>query len=114
MAWPPLAFEKMPSGPEGTLGRSSEREVIRVRDAHEKLQRLNSSLPPDAIADAGRKLTEQDFSRSMIQHNRDFYAMIRDGIPVTYRDSRNQVSGARPKSSTSAIRPITASSSSAN
>jgi type I restriction enzyme R subunit len=86
-----FAWNEETFGPDGTLGRISEREVILVRDAREALQRLNPSLPPDAIADAVRKLTEQDFSRSMIQHNRDFYAMIRDGIPVTYRDSRNQV-----------------------
>lgn len=78
-------------GPGGTLGRTSERDVVLVRDAREALQRLNPGLPASAIDDALRKLTQHDFTRSLVQHNRDFYRMIRDGVPVTYRDSRNQV-----------------------
>ncbi len=84
-------------GLDGTLGRGSQREVVLVRDARDALQRLNRSLPPDAIADAVRRLTEHDLSRSLVQHNRDFYTMIGDGIPVTYRDSRNQLKRGRAK-----------------
>ena len=39
-----------------------------------------------------------DFSRSLVQHNQDFYAFIRDGVPVIYRDAAGQLRNApRPR-----------------
>ena len=32
------------------------------------------------------KLTQHDFSRSLLQHNQDFYRFIRNGVPVEWRD----------------------------
>ena len=34
-----------------------------------------------------RDLTVYDVSRSMVQHNRDFYRLLRGGVPVEYRDA---------------------------
>ena len=48
-------------------------------------------MPPEAVKDAVAQLTQHDFSRSLLQHNRDFYRLIRDGVPVSYRDSRGQL-----------------------
>jgi hypothetical protein len=56
-------------GPNGTLGRTSEREVVLSRDLRAALQRLNPTLPPRAIEDAIQTLTRYDFSRSTLQHN---------------------------------------------
>lgn len=81
-AWNDEAF-----GSGGTLGRADTKEIVLVRDLRAALERLNAGLPPSAIDDALRALTVNDVSRSMLQHNRDFYRMLRGGVPVHYRDA---------------------------
>jgi type I restriction enzyme R subunit len=61
------------------------------------LERLNPDLPDDAIEEAFRALTVYDVSRSMLQHNRDFYRLIRGGVPVHYRDSAGYEKQARAR-----------------
>ena len=36
-----------------------------------------------------------DVSRSMVQHNRDLYRLIRGGAPVQYRDAQGHQKSAR-------------------
>lgn len=74
-------------GPGGTLGRKDTTEAVLTRDLQAALTRLNPDLPASAIDDAMRALTVHDFSRSMVQHNQDFYRLIRNGVPVSYRDA---------------------------
>jgi type I restriction enzyme R subunit len=76
-------------GPGGTLGRSEhEGSGPHPRSARGALVRLNKDLPPEAIDDVLRTLTVHDLSRSMVQHNQDFARLIRDGVPVSYRDAQ--------------------------
>ena len=77
-------------GPTGTLGRSDTKETVLARDLRAALVRLNPDLPNTAIDEALRKLTVHDFSRSMIQHNQDFTRLIRNGVPVHYRDDKGR------------------------
>ena len=44
-----------------------------------------------------RALTVYDVSRTMLQHNRDFYDLIRGGVPVTYRDAHGNQRSARAR-----------------
>jgi type I restriction enzyme, R subunit len=81
------AWNEETFGPGGTLGRADQREAVLTRDLRAALARLNPNLPPSAIDDAMRALTVHDFSRSMVQHNQDFYRLIRNGVPVSYRDA---------------------------
>lgn len=85
------AWNQETFGPDGTLGRSNEKEVVLTRDLRAALERLNPDLPPKAIEDAIGQLTQTDFSRPLIQHNRHFYKLIRDGVPVSFRDQRGQL-----------------------
>lgn len=78
-------------GPNGTLGRSDTREVVLVRDLRAALVRLNPQLPAMAISDAVQKLTRHDFTRSLLQHNEEFYKFIRDGVPVSYKDVQGRL-----------------------
>ena len=89
------AWNKETFGPTGTLGRTNERETVLVRDLRSALCRLNPQLPPLAIEEAVTKLTHHDFSRSLLQHNRAFHALIRDGVPVSYRNAQGQLSHAQ-------------------
>ena len=77
-------------GTGGTLGRSGTKEAVLTRDLRTALERLNPDLPASAIDGALRELTVYDVSRSTLQHNRDFYRLIRGGVPVEYRDSQGR------------------------
>jgi type I restriction enzyme R subunit len=84
------AYNAETFGPAGTLGRVSEREVVLVRDLRAALSRLNPELPESAREQAVEKLTRTDFARSLIQHNREYYEFIRDGVPVEWRDAAGE------------------------
>lgn len=77
-------------GPDGTLGRTDNQEAVLTRDLRAALTRLNPNLPPPAIDEAFRALTEYDVNRSLLQHNEDFYRMLRGGVPVRYRDAEGR------------------------
>lgn len=81
------AWSQETFGPDGTLGRADTREVVLKRDLRSAIARLNPELPEKAVEEAVTKLTYHDFSRSLQQHNQTFYKMIRDGVPVSYRDA---------------------------
>ncbi len=85
------AFNEETLGPTGTLGRATEREVVLVRDLRAAIERLNPDLPKAAHDQAVEKLTRVDYSRSLVQHNREFYDFIRNGVPVEWRDSSGEV-----------------------
>ena len=84
------AYNAETFGPQGTLGRASERDIVLVRDLHAALARLNPDLLESARAQAVEKLTRIDFARSLIQHNREFYSFIRGGVPVEWRDATGE------------------------
>ncbi|PKU25256.1 type I restriction endonuclease subunit R [Telmatospirillum siberiense] len=89
------AFNDETFGPGGTLGRTSTNEAVLTRDLRAALARLNPDLPAAAIDETLRALTVQDFSRSMVQHNQDFFRLIRGGVPVHYRDALGRLREAR-------------------
>ena len=84
-------------GPQGTLGRSSERDVVLVRDLRTALARLNPDIPEPAREQAVEKLTRIDFARSLVQHNREFYGYLRGGVPVEWRDVSDEIRYANAK-----------------
>ena len=84
------AYNAETFGPQGTLGRASERDVALVRDLRTALARLNPTLPDSAREQAIEKITRIDFSRSLMQHNRECYGFIRGGVPVEWRDASGE------------------------
>lgn len=92
-----VAWNRETFGPAGMLGRASEREVVLVRDLLAALGRLNPTLPQAAIDEAMAKLTHHDYSRSLLQHNQAFYKLIRDGVPVSYRDGQGTLRHAQAR-----------------
>jgi type I restriction enzyme R subunit len=71
--------------------------VVLVRDLQAALARLNPNLPESAREQAIEKLTRVDFARSLIQHNREYYAFIRGGVPVDWRDASGEMRYANAK-----------------
>jgi len=84
-------------GINGTLGRNDTRDVVLTRDLRRALMRLNPELPTVAIDEAINKLTQHEFSRSLLAHNQTFYKYIRDGVPVSFRDSQGQLRHAQAR-----------------
>ena len=91
------AWNEETFGPDGTLGRADTKQAVLTRDLKAALERLNPDLPASAIDDAMRDLTVYDVSRSMVQHNRDFYRLLRSGVPVEYRDAQGRRKSARAR-----------------
>ena len=83
-----FAWNEETFGPEGTLGRFNTKQAVLAHDLREALERLNPDLPASALDDALRELTVYDVSRSMVQHNRNCYRLLRSGVPVEYRDTQ--------------------------
>ena len=91
------AWNRETFGPDSTLGRADTKEAVLIRDLRAALERLNPDLPASAIDDVLRELTVYDASRSMVQHNRDFYRLIRGGVLVQYRDAQGRQKSARAR-----------------
>ena len=91
------AWNQETFGTDGTLGRADTKEAVLTRDLRATLERLNPDLPASAIDNALRHLTVYDVSRSMVQHNRDFYRLLRGGVPVDYRDSQGRQKSVRAR-----------------
>jgi len=72
-------------GPDGTLGRTRQSEVVLVRYLRPALERLNSDLPPEAIQIAVDALTRDRSAMGTVQANRELYRLIRDGVRVNVR-----------------------------
>jgi type I restriction enzyme R subunit len=89
------AWNQETFGPNGTLGRTSERESFLIRDLRRAVADLNRELPEVARDQAIEKLTRVDYSRSLLQHNREFYGFLRDGVPVDWRDEHGETKYAR-------------------
>ena len=84
------AFNRETFGAEGTLGRKSDAEVILTRDVGEALIRLNPGLPDSAYQDALRQITAPPLASNLLAINRDAYALIKNGVQVSYRDANGQ------------------------
>jgi type I restriction enzyme R subunit len=85
------AYNEETFGPEGLLGRTSDREVVLTRTLGEKLHELNPGLPDDAYRDAIRQLVEWSAAQSTLSLNQDKYALLKDGVPVSFRDSEGEM-----------------------
>ena len=77
-------------GPDSLLGRSSDREVVLTSTLRAKLAALNPRLPEAAYDDAVRQITATVASMSMVAANRDKYALMRDGVQVTFRNDKGE------------------------
>ena len=84
------AYNTETFGAEGTLGRTSEHEVVLTRYLFEALVNLNPDLPNEAYQSAVRQITETLGFQSIAQVNKDKYALIRDGVPVSYSHNGEQ------------------------
>lgn len=86
-----FAYNEEILGPDGTLGRFSEKEVVLVRHLRQALEKLNPSLPAAAYDAALKQITETSAAKSTLQQNREKYALYRDGALVSFKNGRGQI-----------------------
>ena len=77
---------------EPAAERDSFGDVVLVGRLRDAIWRLNPDIPEDARADALRKVLRVG-TPSPTQTNRNFHAMLRDGVPVEYRRADDSIAG---------------------
>ena len=78
-------------GPNGTLGRNSEADVILKRLFLEAVKRLNEKLPDAAYESAYEELAVVIATKSLAEINFEKYQYLKDGIPVTYKNEKGEI-----------------------
>lgn len=84
------AYNTETFGPDGTLGRDSDKEVVLKRPLRAALRRLNPQLPESACEDALRQLAGASASQTLLAANREKYQLLRDGAQVTFRKENGE------------------------
>ena len=79
------AYNTETFGPEGSLGRRSDKDVVLTRILGEKLIELNPGLPDMAYQDALRQIVEVGVGQGGMVANRAKYRLLRDGVKVEFR-----------------------------
>ncbi|TBU73290.1 type I restriction endonuclease subunit R [Phytopseudomonas daroniae] len=78
-------------GPGSLLGRASDSEVVLTREVLAALERLNPGLPDEAYRQALTQVVQDDITKTLIAHNEEKYKLLRDGVPVSYRDAAGRL-----------------------
>ena len=77
---------------EPTAERESFSEVLLVGRLREAIRQLNPAIPEDAREEALRKLLRLA-TPSLLQTNRAFHRLLREGVPVEYPRSDGSIAG---------------------
>lgn len=77
---------------EATAERDSFSEVVLVGRLREAIRRLNFSIPEEAREDALRKVLRVE-QPALLQTNRAFHKMLRDGVDVEYPREDGSIKG---------------------
>ena len=79
------AYNKEVLGENGTLGRTSYKEILLKRDLRAALRKFNPWITPVQISEAIGTLEQRLSTASLLQVNEEKYFLLRDGVPVTVR-----------------------------
>jgi type I restriction enzyme R subunit len=85
-----FAYNNEDYGQDSLLGRINDTEIILTRHLKPNLERLNPGLPNSAYEDAIRTLTDYPATQSLIQINQDKHDLIKDGVPVAFKNSKGE------------------------
>jgi type I restriction enzyme R subunit len=85
------AFDEETFGSDGTLGRTSKKEVVLTRYVRQALEKLNPGLPVIAYETAIKTITETSVSKSPLQLNREKYHLLKNGVLVKFRNDKGDL-----------------------
>ena len=77
-------------GKESSLGRETASEVVLTRYLRDAIKRLNPDVDVDAIDMAIEEITKDRSSLSMVRANQEIYNLLKNGVPVIYRDEYDE------------------------
>lgn len=86
-----LAYNEETFGPEGTLGRLSDREIVLTRYLGEALLSLNPGLPTAAYREAVRIIAERTATQSQMLTNRDKHHQLLGGVQVSFHNDKGEL-----------------------
>jgi type I restriction enzyme R subunit len=86
LGWQTVSAMEEVFGAAGTLARETSGEVVLVARLRAALQRLNPTLPPEAIAAGVDELTRDRAAMSLEAGNREVYLFLKEGIKVSVPD----------------------------
>lgn len=86
LGWATISALEEVLGADGTLGRVTTSEVVLIRRFKAALTRLNPDVPPEGIAAAVDQLTADRSAMSLVAANREVYALLKEGVPVSVPD----------------------------
>ena len=69
---------------EGDFARGGMAGVVFTEQLRQAVARLNPDLPPEAVEEVVRVVTKPEIG-DLLERNRAFYALLRNGVPVSYR-----------------------------
>lgn len=84
------AYNTEKLGVNGTLGRSSEKEVVLVRYLKQSLEKLNPNLSQDAYKKAVEIIVENNSSKTLIDINEEKYLLFKNGIEVEFKNDKGE------------------------
>lgn len=92
LAWESVfAQDEERFGEDGLLGRRNDGEVVLTREVLAALKRLNPHLPDEAYRQALGLVVQEDVTKTLLQLNEEKYRLLRDGVPVQYRDANGRL-----------------------
>lgn len=86
-------FTAQPDDLNDGSGRTDKREVILADRLRAALERLNPQAPAHAVEQALAQLVQPRTAMSLVAANREMDALIRDGVPVTYKPAAGPQAG---------------------
>ncbi len=86
-----FAYNNETFGPDGMLGRSSDREVVLTRYLRAKIVAFNPGLPDAAYDDAVRQIVSTSATQTMQATNREKHELIKTGVAVTFRNGKGEL-----------------------
>ena len=89
LGWTPVdAFQEI-LGPEGSLGRDSQRDVVLVHRLRSAMRKINPEDVPDiAINEAIEVLTKDRTGMDRVRANREVHDLLRDGYRAEWTDDQ--------------------------
>jgi type I restriction enzyme, R subunit len=86
LGWQTVSAVEEAFGAGGTLGRETKGEVVLLPRLRAALERLNPTLPPEAISAAVDELTRDRSAMLLAAANREVYLLLKEGIKVSVPD----------------------------
>ena len=87
LGWETVSAAEETFGAGGTLGRMTKMEAVLSGRLRVALEKLNPTLPPEAITSAMDELTRNRSAMSMAAANREVHELLKQGIRVVVADT---------------------------